>query len=326
MGLLMEYLFERYRRRRTDGIPKLSQFAASVATYALCVAVSLATLWPAKDIGWAATGKMFSKFGDGEHFGVAFAKWAGLAWVPQTTDPVSLWKEPHYWPDAAILPFILLIFYGIFRTHRRLGLMLAAISVMGILFSNATSVAAIRHIGIGYIAFLVALWMMRFRGEQVSSLSYVLLGFAVVGNIYNVARQWGRPFADDDVTAQWIRDNHLDNEPLMGTPDTNIIGVPERLQRPVYEIECNCVDRVLTFSHRRDDFDVRKDIPARMVRGVKTLGAPSVLFLMNRPLTAEEQGELSDGRVAAAPLAKFDRGYVSDEHFYVYRLTLTPPR
>jgi hypothetical protein len=320
LGLLLEYLWDRYRHYRAHGNPAPSQFAAAVATYAAFVAVSVATLWPARDIGWAATGRMFSEFGSAEHLGSSFAKWGGMAFFPQTMDPILLWYDPQPWPHGAIVPVVLLLFYGVFRKHRRLGVMLAGIALMGLLFSHATSVSGVRHIGIEYIAFLIALWMMRFRGEKVSNLAYVILGLLVVANIYNVARQWNRPFCDDDDAAQWIRQNHLENDLIMGTPDTNIIGVPERLDRPVYELECGCFDRVLTFSKRRDGFNPRTDVPAGMVRGMQTLHAPSALFLLNRPLYGDEIEKLSAAHITATLLAKFDRGYVADENFFIYRL------
>jgi hypothetical protein len=98
--------------------------------------------------------------------------------------------------------------------------------------------------------------------------------------------------------------------------------VPERLQRPVYQLECRCVDRVLTFARRRDGFNVQTDLSARMIEAVQKLGPQDALLIENRVLTRQEQAALAQGSVSATLLAKFDRGYVADEHFFVYRLSM----
>jgi hypothetical protein len=55
---------------------------------------------------------------------------------------------------------------------------------------------------------------------------------------------------------------------------------------------------------------------------MRKLGGRDAILLENRMLTAREQAALTQGSVSAALLAKFDRGYVDDEHFFVYRLSM----
>ncbi len=312
-AFLLEYLLERNPTARR---------AAAVAVFAAGVVVSAATLWPAKDIGWSATGKAFSAINDAEHMGSAFARWIGLAFVPQTLNVSSLWPDPQYWPHAFLLPPLLLLFFLAFRGNGRMSLLLLAVTLAGMAFSMILNVGGVRHIGILYIAVLVAFWMMRFRAEPVSPFVYVLFGLLVVSTAYAIHDQWGIPYVDDDATAQWILQQHLEDMPLMGTPDTNIIGVPERLQRPVYQLECRCDDRVLTFARRRDGFNFLTDVPERTIEGMQKLGGKDAILLENRMLTAPQQAALTQGGVSAVLLARFDRGYVDDEHFFVYRLSL----
>jgi hypothetical protein len=324
LGLLLEYSLERYQFHRKANTLRWQPFAATAGVFAGLSLISAATLWPAKDIGWSATGPLFSQLFSGEHLGSSFAKWGGLAFFPQTMDPVSLWYDPHGWPHGVIVPFVLALFYFAFRHYGRMALMLGSITVMGIFFSDATSVSGIRHIGILYIAFVLALWMLRYQGVAPNWASYALLGLTVVATGYNVHDQWGRPFSDDDATARWLVDHHLQDVPLLGSPDTNVIGVPERLERPLFQIECQCWDRVLMFSHRRDGFHWDTDVPKGVVRGMQKIGASQAIFLGNRELTLAEQGEMQRGGVIPALLVVFDKGYVPDEHFYVYRLTASP--
>ncbi|SNS97459.1 hypothetical protein SAMN05421770_103297 [Granulicella rosea] len=319
-GLLLEYGVERYRAQRAAGRVEARRYVSAAAVYAAGIALAMFTACPAKDISWTSTGHAFSQFWDLEHLGEGFAKWAGVAWFPQVSDPVSFWGGDPVWPTSLFVPIALVLLYLMFRRQRHLGMMVGSVLAIGVLFSQVSGVAGIRHVGVMYIAFLVALWMMRYRHEQVSAASYVLLGLIVISSGYEVARQWGRPYTDDQAAAQWIVAHHLENEPLMGEPDTHVIGVPERLQRPIYQIECQCVDRVMTFAGRRDWMVMHRDVPAGVIEGLRRLDAPEVLFLMNRTLSAQETDALANGEVEADLLAQFDRGYVEDEHFYVYRL------
>ena len=321
-GFLLEYSLERYSCQRRAGAVEVRQFTGAAAVFLGGSAISAVTLWPAKDIGWSATGKAFSLLSDGEHMGSAFARWIGLAWVPQTLNVSSLWPDPQYWPHAFLLPPLLVLFFIAFRRRPRMSVMLIAITLAGMAFSMVLNVGGIRHIGILYIGVLVAFWMMRFRAEPISPFLYVLFGLLVVSTGYAIVAQWGIPYADDDAAAQWMLQQHLEDMPLIGTPDTNIIGVPERLERPVYQLECRCVDRVLTFASRRDGFNFHTDVPERTIEAMQKLGGKDAILLENRTLTAHEQAALAQGEVSAMLLAKFDRGYVDDEHFFVYRLSM----
>ena len=201
--------------------------------------------------------------------------------------------------------------------------MMVAISVTGMLFTQLTNVAGIRHTGIVYIAFLVALWILRFRGLPVSPWIYPLLGLVALFGVLALFAQWSHPFVDDDAAAHWIGTQPV-QDPLLIAPDTNVVGVPERLQRSFYSLECGCTDRVLTFRNSRDAFRLTTDIPPAVAEGLRRLQAQQGLLVLNRRLRPDEQQSLLGRRVGASLAASFGAGRVADEHLFLYRLTREP--
>jgi hypothetical protein len=143
--------------------------------------------------------------------------------------------------------------------------------------------------------------------------------FAVVPGIIGVVDQWSWPYTDAPAAAAWIKQQHLEALPLFVTPDTIVLGVPERLQRPFYQLECQCEDRVVTFARRRDSFHPETDVPPRLIQGFRNLHARTGLLLINRRLTATEEDELNAGGLQAQLVAQFDQGFI-DEYTYIYRV------
>jgi len=323
-ALLLEYGISRLTQSNVPAKLRLRDIATSLAIFTASMAISLETLWPAKDIGWSATGKMFSQFWDVGHFVQSVLKWVAVPWVPPPINLLDQWLTSG-WFYFFLSPAILFVLYIIFRDHWRPGIILVAIIIVGTVFSHITGVAAARHTGIVYIGFLVALWMLRSQPTRVSPLVYLLLLLPVTPGIIAEIDQWSRPYSDSQAATDWIVQQHLENLPLFGTPDSNVIGVPERLNRPIYQLECACEDRVLTFSNRRDNFDRSKDTPASLIHGFQTLHVPTGLFLDNRKLSVVDQRQLAAGGLNQQLIGQFDRGLLGDEFIYIYRITANPP-
>jgi hypothetical protein len=188
------------------------------------------------------------------------------------------------------------------------------------LFADATNVSGVRHYGIEVIAFLCAMWLLRADEERTPKAAIALLALLTVATVHNLMMQWGRPYADDDDVANWMRAQGLDTMPLMGTPDTNVVGAAERLEKPIYQLDCACWDRVLTFASRRDAFHWDTDVVPPMAAGLATIPGREAVLLINRPLSGRETTELAADHVESRLLKVFDRGYVDDEHYYVYRV------
>lgn len=324
-GLLVEYLYERVSHRRSFDLPWRRQLVEALALYGAMAALALVTLWPARDISWSSTGRLFSQLADPLHLGFATALWTGLPWYPQVISPISLWPDLNFYPQGFWVMPVLALYFLVFRKHRREGFLFALIVICGILFSHATNVAGVRHTGITYLAFLLALCRMRHHDLQISRWSYVLLAAGVIASIATAAQQWGRPFTDGGAAAEWIAGQKLDHLPILGTPDTMVVDVTERLNKPVYQLDCNCMDRVMTFHRRRDSYyseprymyRVMADRTAQAMRDLKT---DEALLVLNFPLPEQQKKDLGKDDIHADLAASFERGVLPDEHFYIYRV------
>ncbi len=332
-GLLLEYVLELALPQGATTVDnprvgvrrafRLRPCLAPLALFAAFMSVSLETLWPAKDISWGTTGRAFSQVFGIHHTIETILKWIAQPWYPGPIEQIGSWTSTPYLLFTVFAALLLPCLFAVFRAHRRLGLMMVAITVTGMLFTQLTNVAGVRHTGIVYIAFLVALWILRFRGMPVSPWIYPLLGLVAVFGVLALFEQWSHPFVDDDAAAHWIQTQPM-QEPLLVAPDTNVVGVPERLQRSFYSLECACTDFVLTFRNNRDAFRLTTDVPPAVAEGLRRLQVQQALLLINRRLRPDEQQTLLERGVEALLATSFQAGRVADEHFFLYQITREP--
>jgi hypothetical protein len=151
----------------------------------------------------------------------------------------------------------------------------------------------------------------------------VLLGLSAVSSIWAVAGQWVRPFSYDKAAAEWIVRNHLEDMPLVGNEDTSAVDVAQYLHRPVYMIECSCVDTYLLYSSRRDNY--KKSWQAqRVLQAAHFYHDQPILFMMVHQMKPEEREPLEAEGFQIEPLAEFSEAEEISENFFFYRLTLNP--
>ena len=110
--------------------------------------------------------------------------------------------------------------------------------------------------------------------------------------------------------------------PLVGEEDTSVVGVAEYLHRPVYMIECSCVDTYILFSSRRDNF-TKADAPQRILEAAHFYHGKPLLFLRAYPMKQDEEDGLKAEGFQIEPLASFKEAEELAENFYLYRLALT---
>ncbi len=320
-ALLLEYGIDWLQRR--EGWSRLLQAGA---VYAGMVALAAWTLWPAKDISWRTNGRMFQYARSAAHFRVAVLNYVSMPWYP-----VNRAFPRHFWEAEVLgnpllylfmMPLVLVLLLAVFWRSPRLLAMLGALATAGIAFSHLVYIGSPRHFGIMFIGVLAGLWILRYRGEPISKLAYLLLGMSALSGLFYAYGQWARPFADDGAVSKWLVEHNLQDAALIGFPDANVVGVPEQLQRPMYFLDCACVDTYMKFSRRRDDFDVDHGVPAGLAKAARILHAPEMIFMIYRPLTAVETKELAASSVDAEPLAQFTQGDIVDEHFFLYKVTL----
>lgn len=326
LGLLVEYLWNFCQQHREDGRSCALQSIRALLLYLLMVGISVATMLPAKHISTRGHPHSIPMIFLVKLAGRAIVNWVVMLWFPEHVHPGRMFWGVHgtRMSYACLIPVMLALYYFVFRTERRLATMLAIVACLGIMFSTLLyPIAAMRHFGILYIAFLVALWIMRYRRAVVSPLVYVFLVLSTLGGLAAEYGQWSHPFADDTAAANWLQKENLQNASLIGTPDANVFGVPELLDRPMYQLDCECVDTYMKYSNRRDSYSVRQ-MPDRLVGAVHLLKSSQMILIMNRLIYPAEDEKLKSEGVATSPLASFTSGDISNEHIYLYKIDLSP--
>jgi hypothetical protein len=95
------------------------------------------------------------------------------------------------------------------------------------------------------------------------------------------------------------------------------------MQRPVYFLECGCVDTFKLFS--RDRESLREDqVPSHVNQAMRALHTQEVTFIMYRPLESEDLKRLDEAHLRATLLASFAGAEVDTENFYVYSIRAVP--
>ena len=118
-----------------------------------------------------------------------------------------------------------------------------------------------------------------------------LLGISAVAGVAISVQQAQLTFSEAGPTARWIRENGLENDALVMTPDTMAAPVAVYLGKPAYYLDCSCVDDFMFYHNRRDPFR-ESHIPVRLARAVEELKGRPILFVTSDELTAEQASEI----------------------------------
>ena len=325
LALIIEYAAAMYRSGRLYFSRRTA--ALALGLYAAITAFAVWSAKPAKDISWRTTGRPFKDAKDISHLYAAFLRYTVLPFLPVRSP-----RSHFFWnPDVhgALLRFtfpmllVLALLYWAFRGRWNLLLMLGATIVAGTLLGHLIYSGSERHLGVVFLAFVAAAWIL--RSEQQTSLLpwpvYILLGISAASSVWALIGSWKRPFSYDKAAAEWIQRSHLENMPLVGNDDTSVVDVAQYLHRPVYMIECSCVDTYLLYSTRRDNYD-KSLLPERVLEAAHYYHDQPILFVMVHQMKPEEQQPLEAEGFRIQPLAEFSESEEIAENFYFYRLTL----
>jgi hypothetical protein len=327
LALILEYAAAVYLR----GKPLFTRRTGAIAAliYAAILGFAVWSAKPAKDISWRTTGKPFEDAKNMLHLYEAFLRYTVFPFLPVKSPRSQFFWNPdvHGSPLPYTVPMLVIVavLYLAFRTRWNLLLMLAATIVAGTLLGHLIYPGSERHFGVVFLAFIAALWIV--RAESPSTLLpwpvYVLLGISAASSVWAVIGSWKRPFSYDKAAAEWMVRNNLLQMPFVAEEDTSAISVAEYLHRPVYMIECNCVDTYLLFSSRRDNYK-DADAPSRILQAEHYYHDQPLLFMLVHPMKPEEEQGLKQEGFAIEPMASFHDAEQIAENFYFYRLTLKP--
>ncbi len=331
-ALLLEYAYTAFLRRHTSPFFSRKRAIYAVAVYGVITLFAVWSARPAPDVSWRTTGRPFKDAKSMSHLYDAFLHYIILPFVPVKSPRSHFFWDPDLHTDRYLyllaytvaMLIIVGILYLSFRNHRGILLLLGFTILAGTAFRHFIYPGGERHFGIVFLAFLAAVWIV--RAENPAALLpisiYSLLAISVLSSVWAVIGSWKHPFSYDKAAADWIVQNHLENMPLVGEEDTSVIGVAEYLNRPVYQIECSCVDSYMLFSSRRDNF-TKADAPRRLLQAAHFYHDVPLLFVRAYPMKQDEEEGLKAEGFQIEPLASFKEAEEIAENFYLYKLTLT---
>lgn len=327
IALVLEYAFALRLHRLPESRPRRLPLAAAV--YAFLAGLAVWSARPAHDISWRTTGKTFAHARSLSHLYMAFLHYTVLPFFPVKSPRSGFFWNPEFprGGPAYAVPMLLIVgmLYFSFRRYPSLLALLGVTILAGTALGHLIYPGSERHFGVVFLAFLSALWIVR-AATPAERLPYpvnLLLGISAVSSLWAVAGSFHRPFSYNKAAASWILDNHLDHMPLVGEEDTSVVGVAEYMHRPIYMIECACVDRFLLFAARRDRY-TNADAPQRILEAERFYQDQPLLFVIVHPMHVDEQAALEQEGFRIQPLAQFSGAEEIAENFYFYRLELVP--
>jgi hypothetical protein len=330
-ALLLEYAYTAFAKRHMSPLFSRKTAISASAVYGAILLFAVWSAKPAADISWRTTGRPFKDAKSMSHLYDAFLSYTILPFFPVKSPRSHFFWNPSLPRHGAVyaLPVLLILamlYFG-FRGRRNLLLMIGFAIVAGTGLGHLIYTGSERHFGLVFLAFLAAAWIDRAE-DPLALLAwpiYLLLGISALSSVWAVLGSWVRPFSYDKVAAEWIVQNHMDNMPLVAEGDTSAVGVAEYLHKPVYMIECSCVDTYLLFSSRRDHF-TDADAPARILEASHFYHHQPLLFFREYPMKSDEERALRAEGFEIEPLAVFKEAEEVAENFYFYRLTLKNAR
>jgi hypothetical protein len=308
------------------------QVLPAVIIYFVFLAMSFACLIPTRHVSIEASkGGPLAHVRERIHLSEAVRTTTLDTWYPLDPGaPGHYWNISHKRHVTDVFLALVLLAAGLqFRREKRLLFMLAFYGFILILFMHLVYIGFSRHYGTMFVAFLAALWIQRAQDAKGSMsagfapvsprFALVPLGVCAWAGIVVAYASWTHPFSQAGAAAQWLRDNHFDRLPLVGTPDYSAANVAEHLGRPMYFLDCRCTDTFMQFWDRRDKFS-EDEIPNRLALAVAQNHQPSLIYVGIRPLAPDQLSALASESLEITPLAQFTGAEEDQENFFLYRV------
>ena len=328
-ALLTEYLYSSY-----FGAPAAERRAVvrrwlpGIAVYGALILFAVATLWPSKGISWQSSGHLGSQAFSAHRIGRSITNLIASPWWPIAPSfPKTFWRTSPLVPRRFVVltAVVLFVYWRAFRKDRNLLILMAAALALGIVFADVVYEGNARNWGIVFVSFVAGLWMQgaqaRSKGEKPrwSVWTYGLFSLSMVAGVCAMVGSWSHPFSRARETALWLKQNAPANAAIVGDPDVSFASVAEEMQRPVYFLECGCVDTFKLFAKTREDFP-ESEMPWRLNRALNDLHTQELLFVFYRPLNEQDAARLGEANLIATPVKSFAGADVLTESFFVYRV------
>jgi hypothetical protein len=315
--LALEYAWE----RRGEG-PRA--ILAPALLYASLLAFAARTLWPAADLGFSQNPPLHGIAAWAAALLDELAHYVAVPFLPFDAEFPARFSEAGKPQDMRLLavaaPALILALYCVFRRDRRLLFILGATALGAIGFGTAVYEGSVRHWGIVFVAFLVALWMQRARTPRRSIIVLALLAIGALGGLAAEAGQWMRPFSNTRLAASWLTAHGLQDEALIGFPDYTVEAVSVYLRRPIWFLNCECRATYLIWNRQRSGLEPPGIVAQRLVHAAQQPGAERAILLAGRALGDDERAALAAAGLRATELAHFTGAERPFEDLILYRL------
>ena len=229
---------------------------------------------------------------------------------------MAFWEIKSTWPTYAGAGILFFTLLALLPSWRLMLAYLGAVAAM-LVFQQARHEGGPRHWGHFFVCFIAACWLLRatFPARRHWLSTTLLTGLCAIQlQSFAVATviDTRHVFSGGRETAAFIRRAGLQDLPIVGGPDYNIVTVAGFLRRPYFVAETEEINETVVFHNRRRNFST-DELMARAVQVSRDRGGP-VLLITNQGLPDPPFG------VTRTPLFKSRPGTIADETFTVYKL------
>ena len=180
----------------------------------------------------------------------------------------------------------------ILRTTRARVFFLLTCFIEILAFAFTVHLPDLRHYGMLFVTFLLALLIdsrstsapdARFLLKPAVSYALLLsfLTMQAAYGLYSAAREWTRPYSNAHDAALWLRENHLDQSPILivGASGPSIIGYLERAS--VYYAACDCESSFYKYAR---NWDYERPVTADELARLHALNLATLIIISNHKL------------------------------------------
>ncbi len=298
-----------------------------MALAGLAVYVHWKTSLPPADAYYSATSgpkrpDLFSSAGFGKQFWAAMFPWSRRNdgnWIVSG----FLGEADGYFKDRLITVSGVLLGLWVLAFRKVPALAFAVIVGVGAMayFQANQYTGYLRHWGHYFVLLTVALWLYAKHDKRRPVLLYTLVGIVmacqIATNVRAIKAEIDAPFSSAKEAADYLRMNHLDQEPVLATFDHATSTIAGYLDRRFRWAETGSEGQSVVYHNRRHDTPPEHDILVLAESTMHELGR-SILLILNFDLRE------------SLPTVKVDQLYTTknalrgDESFVVYRLSLRP--
>ncbi len=296
---------------------RAGKFAGALGIYTAFVLSAVISVIPAKDISTSSTSGLLILAGDLQHLGRVIVSFIVKPYFAAVNG-----RPGHYWDAAAsahktfytsCVPIVLGCYWFVLRRRKSLLVMVGLVCLMMISIGQLVYYGSIRHYGMTFIAFVLALWLLRSAGDAVRWPAYVLLAMTSIGGIVMAWGSWQRPFSQEENAAKWIVAHHLEHEPIAAH-----LGMGAWLGRPIYMLECGCVEEFLLFRRGSDYHNVSLQ---QMLGAARYADGKPFTYVGLEPLSDLQVKTMAANGLSATPLASFAGAEADYEDVYLYAVS-----